>query len=440
MSKGEDLKRDRVSKLLELDTTKFIQFKGAAMVSAPGTNGFVLLNEANFAPIAYEQFGTGVSATGIRDMLHAIESVAPDWSDCDRYVAFVDRVWDRTTLSFADDQLRYVYSTSIALTDRTAPARAFLLQLAKGDEALAHDYLQGMAALFMMDKPTGIIWFVGDGANGKSSLLKALYRGFGRFFVSLTTADLEDGRDIPSLRGMLGNIVLEASEARVSDSKAYKSIGSHETMRVHAFNKQSGVAVDANFHTIFNANNIPTFADKTGAIRRRTWTLPFPAHFPDNPRFEQETFTPEFLGGLFQLILETAVEIRDQGNRYVWSPATMEMKRQYDEQVNSCEAFIAHLLDLHLVGVYNYSFLERNYKDWCANEGHIPLSIQTLKRTLQAETGVTSRVMRDGGRTVRRLVFDTAGDDLTWEEGTGYAVNTPKIPVLLENQVLEEGW
>jgi phage/plasmid-associated DNA primase len=446
--KLDNLKQLRVESLLADSRYQFVRFKGAPLVSAPvtenqpGTEGLVAMTEDNFSPIAYE-FKPSPSRAAIMDMFHMIEYTAPDWSHLDRYVAFGDKVWDRQTLTFAPNQMKWVYATNIKLSDNTAPAKKFLLELSQGDADLAHDYLQAMAPLMMMDRPTGIIWFVGDGANGKSSLLKALYKVFGRHFVSLTTADLEDGRDIPSLRGKLGNIVLEASEARIADSKAYKSIGSHENLRVHAFNKQSGIEIESGFHTIFNANNIPTFADKTGAIKRRTWTIPFNAHFKDNPTFERDTFTPEFLGGLFQLILDTAVEIRDNGNKYQWSPATMDMKKQYDDSVNSAEAFIKHLIDLHIMGVYNYAFLESNYRDWCSREGHIPLSIQTLKRTLNSTVGANSKVVHEGGKSYRRILFNEAfeaGDDLVWEDGSGYGVATPKKPVLVENQKLSGGW
>ena len=349
--KSENLKQQRVESLFANETYTFIRFKGMPMVKAPGTHGFVPLTEDVFSPIAYT-FRPSPSRSAIMDMMHMVEHTAPDWSRYDRYISFYDQVWDRQELTLVE-QSEVVYTTNIALSANTKPAQKFLMELAKGDAELAHDYLQAMAPLFMMKRPTGIIWFMGDGANGKSSLLTALYRGFEKFFVSMTTADLEDGRDIPSMRGILGNIVIEASDAKVVDSRAYKSIGSHEKMRVHAFNKQSGVVVEGSFHTIFNANNIPVFNDKTGAIRRRTWTIPFPAKFKDDPTFDDKTFTPEFLGGLYQLILNAAVELRDNGNRYKWSSQTITLKQTYDDSVNSAEAFADHLVATNVAGFIN---------------------------------------------------------------------------------------
>lgn len=435
--KSERLKQQRVDSLFANDEYTFVNFKGAALLRGPGTNGFIPMTEDNFSPIAYT-FGA-VSRAFIMDMAHMIEHTAPDWSEYDRYVGFNDKVWDRQTLAFVE-QDKYVYSTDIAVTNNTAASEKFLLQLAKGDPGLAHDYLQGMAALFMTRRPTGIIWFIGDGANGKSSLLKALYKGFGKFFTSMTTADLEDGRDIPSMRGILGNIVLEASEARVIDSRAYKSIGSHEPLRVHAFNKQTGVVVETTFHTIFNANNIPVFGDKTRAISRRTVPIPFPAKFKDDPTFEDRTFTPAFLGGMMKLILDTTVEIRDNGNKYNWSPATNDMRQQYEQSMNSAEAFLGYLNDKQIHGFFNYTILKVNYENWCSDNGLTALFMTNLKKTFTNEGGAVRRSFRQNDKVYNRYFLSTTpqDDDLTWLEN-GYGMQTPSKEPSIEQLTLAEG-
>lgn len=445
-SKGEDLKQTRVEVLLSLEGTKFIRFKGRSMVSSYGTNGFITLTSDWFANLVYEQFGLGVSRSNITDIQHAVEMAAPDWTPYAHFIGFGDgRVWNMQTLDWDDTQLNYVYSTNIIAqepgSDGYNAALEFLQQLALENPDLVHDYRQAIAPLFMSKRPSGILWFLGDGANGKSALLNALYLCFGRFFASVNTAQLEDGKVLPALNGMMGNIVQEGSESRVEDSGNYKLIGTRQELSVRRLYTQDIVKVSGDFHTIFNANNVPTFADKTGAIRRRTLLIPFPAHFKDDPTFEDRTFTPEFLGGLITLALETTHDIRDQGNKYQWSDATLAVKRQYDSQVNSAEAFIDHLTDMGIRGVYNFTFLEREYQDWCSKEGNIPLSIQTLKRTLTNTLGINNKVVRDGGKTYRRIIFNEAfeaGDNLVWEDGSGYGVSTPR-EVQIENMPILEG-
>jgi hypothetical protein len=100
-----------------------------------------------------------------------------------------------------------------------------------------------------------------------------------RWFSQLTVKQIEDERDTPMINGRLGNVCLESNDGHVKDTGGYKNLAEHSTFNVHKFNSQDGVQVDGNVHTIFNANNIPTFADKTQGVRRRTFTIPFKASF-----------------------------------------------------------------------------------------------------------------------------------------------------------------
>ncbi len=368
----------------------------------------------------------------VDEVYDTLPSVAEDWSEWAHLVCLGARtpspqVWDAKSLTLRPLELedKYVYGTDIEASGDREGAWAYLVSLASGDESLAEDYLQAIAPLLMGTRPDGVIWFVGDGANGKSGLLNALYMMFGAFFSSLTLAAIEDGRAISALNGKLGNIVRESSEARIEDSEAYKSIGTHEPITMRLMRSNDTVSVDTNLHTIFNANTVPTFADKTKGARRRTWIVPFPAHFPSNPTFERETFTASFLGGLMELVLETTHKIRDNNYRYDWSKATQRAKGEYDSGVNSAEAFVAHLVEKNILGFSNYSSLRLNYDNWCALNGYEPLRIGSLKRAVLDKLDVESRVVRvDDKISSRWLIRGVDPSDVEWlefEHG-GYAL------------------
>lgn len=442
-SRAEVEKKARVEDLMTNQGFNFVHFKGADLMSGPGTNGFIKFDSRRFAALVQREY-PGTTDNMTNDFAKTIKVIAPDWSHTDRYIAFYDRVWDMVTLDWAPDQLEYVYSSRIKPNSNTAPAWKFLTELSMGDEALAHDYLQAMAPLGMYRKPTGVVWFIGDGANGKSSLINALYRIFGPHLASLTTSAIEDGKAAPSLTGILGNIVREASEARVEDTERYKAIGTHEAFSVRQLYTQDNIIIETNFHTIFNANNIPVFSDKTKGARRRTLVVPFKAHFADNPSFEDETFTDEFLGGLLTLILEETKVIRDNGYRYKWSDATLRAKEAYDSEVNSAEAFIDYLSQSSVAGFTNYAVLKINYEVWCGHQGLVPLGITTLKRTMTTAVNPTKKSVRDGKIVYSRYFFiDALDDDLVWLEN-GYGVLQPKeieakqpVP---ETERLSEEW
>lgn len=431
MSKAEEIKLARMTELKEDPTLKFIQFKGLALMSSPVTKGFVPLRSDDFSRLVYDRF-SGVSKSNIEDLMHAIRTTAPDRTDLAKFVAFYDQVWDMQKLEFTDETLEWVYSTNLKPKGDREAVWEFLVQLAAGDEDLARDYLQAMAPLFMMRKPTGVVWFVGSGSNGKSALINALYRIIGRYFASMTTSAIEDGRDSPRLNGVLGNICRESSESRVEDTERYKAIGTHEPFTVHKFHSQDTIEIDTSFHTIFNANNIPVFSDKTKGARRRTLILPFPAHFKDDPNFEDKTFTPEFLSGLIELVLETTHVIRENGYRYKWSDATLKAKEQYDNDVNSAEAYLDYLRDSGIVGFYNYAILRMNYDQWCGHNGLVPLGVTTLKRVINNEAGAVRKAIRDNGKVVQRYQFaEVVDEDLVWLDN-GYGLRTPEDAQIVE--------
>ena len=448
MSKAEEVKLARMTELLEDPLLKFIQFKGLALMKFPRSHGFRPLRSDDFSRLAYPRF-FGISKNSIEDLMHAIRVTAEDRSDLAKYIAFGEQIWDMEKLEFTDETLEWVYTTDIKPAKSGSAgynaALEFLIQLGNGDEELARDYAQSLAPLFMMRKPTGVVWFVGSGSNGKSALINALYRIFGQYFTSMTTSAIEDGRDTPRLNGVLGNIVRESSESRIEDTERYKAIGTHEPFTVHKFHSQDTVEVDTSFHTVFNANNIPVFSDKTKGARRRTLILPFPAHFKDDPSFEDRTFTDEFLGGLITLMLEETVKIRNQGYRYKWGDVTLKAKEQYDNDVNSAEAYLQYLKDSGIVGFYNYAMLKMNYEQWCAHHGLVPLGVTTLKRTINNEAGAVRKAIRDKGMVVQRYHFaEVVDEDLVWLDN-GYGLRSKEEAEIAEkakktNHVLSEEW
>lgn len=436
--------KDKYQRVLHMQSvTQFIRFKGATLYRTK--QGFERASEEAFARLAYQEF-PGMSGTNVKDIYREVCATAPDWTPKRHLIGLRDVVWDTVALELAPDELDFVYSSGYApATDsrHTAAARAYLLELAAGDSALADDYLQAMAPLFMSQRPAGVVWFTGDGANGKSSLIKALYKLLGRHFESLTVADIEDGRAAPALRGVLGNICRESSEGRVEDTERYKAIGTHEPFTVRQMRTHDMITVDGDFHTIFNANNIPVFADKTKGARRRTLIVPFPAHFEDDPTFDERTFTDNFLSGLLALILEATHVIRDNGYAYRWSDATLRAKESYDSEVNSAEAFVNHLLDSKVVGFSNYHMLRVNYENWCGLNGFVPLGVTTLKRTINTMMGPERRPLRVEGRPSQRYICHEAPRDIAdiiWlDNGYGMASDKQVVETTVQ-EVLNDEW
>jgi phage/plasmid-associated DNA primase len=393
-----DIKRQQYETLTEAH--RFANFHGSTLYQPTPTDPYLPLTSSQLARLLYQHFPFATT-TQIKEIEHKVRNDSQDHSNLDHLIGFPLKTWNTKTLEWEAPQ-DTILRSPIAPDPTHAPqAQAYLLQLAAGDQLLAQDYLQALAPLFMYTKPTGVVWFVGNGANGKSALINAVYRIIGHHLTSLTVGAIEDGRDTLLLNGVIGNICRESSEGRIEDSERYKAIGTHESFRVHKFNSQEMVQISTNFHTVFNANNIPIFSDKTEGARRRTLVVPFPARFKDDPNFESRTFTPAFLGGLLHLILEATYIIRDNYTQYAFSPATLGAKEEYDAEVNSAEAFLAYLREKNIKAFTNYNQLRIAYDSWCSDHGLVPLGITSLKRVMTRLANATSATIRDG-ETVRR--------------------------------------
>lgn len=413
------MKLEQFKTIVRSNGVRIIRFKGSTLISRDG-GPYKPMTRDEFASLMYD-FYPGVKKQQISEVEDMFRVTAPDHTQFAHLIRFGDQVWDADTLNWVKDDGSAVYSSPISPAggDTTA-AREYVRQLANGDDDLADDMLQAMAPLFMSRRPAGVIWFIGMGANGKSSLLDALYRIIGPHLVSLTMSTIEDGRDSPRLNGALGNICRESSEGRVNDTERYKALGTHEDFWVHKFHSQDTIKVDGKLHTIFNANNIPVFGDKTQGARRRTLIIPFPAHFKDDPGFEDRTFTPKFLSGLLMLILQAAAKIKNNGYQYEFSDATIKAKEDYDSDVNSAEAYLNYLKEQHVEAFTNYRHLKINYVNWCDDNGLIPLGLTTLKRVMTQLGAVERRSVKVDDVVVKWYIF-------------GYSTTLPSEMVTLDN-------
>lgn len=378
------------------------------------------LHKEQFDRIAYPILG-GVSRSRMSDVFAYLANTAEDLSHNENLILFgledrnagdtaldyyaegaVTTVWDMDTLDTYDLNTvpanQCVWRSPYGKIANRGEKLKFIMDLANGNEGVYDDIMQSIAPLVMRKKPDGVIWWVGDGANGKSTLMDALWRIFPGQLSSITVKRLVDGRDTPSLNGTLGNIVKESSEGRVEDTEIYKAVGTHENFRVHKFHSQDDIEIQGNLHHIFSANNIPTFNDKGYSARRRTFIVPFNATFESDPTFEERTFTPEFFGKLIAEMCRYAKQIERQGYRYKWSAVTLGAKADYDADANNAEVYADHLIKIGCVGFDSYTPVKNHYEQWCGDNGFVPLGVTNLRRALQA-LGFERLTARDGDNT-----------------------------------------
>lgn len=430
------------------DKYEIIAFKGGNFFREKGERSWRALKSDDFARIAYRSCGGGITSAQVRDLEHWFRADAPDYSDKGHLIAMGEAVWDMRRARFVSDEYNpedCVYQTQYEPGADTSKAREFLLSLAKDRPELADDIIKALAPLLLTNRPTGVIWFWGNGANGKSSLIDAVYRLFGPHLVSMTISHIEDGRDTPVLNGALGNVVRESSETRVEDAERYKALGTHESFLVHKFHSQDSIEITGDLHHIFNANNIPTFADKSGGARRRTEVIPFDNVFKDDIHFNDRTFTSSFLAGLLSLLTEAAEKLQKNGGKYNFSQYTLKAKGDYADESNTAEAYMRYLEESGVEAFTNYVHLKMAYESWCALNGDIALGLTNLRRAVRTVGGAGERTgVREGDKVTRMYIFEwskTRPQDLvSIDNGFHVGLKVAPAKALVQPEQMEAEW
>jgi len=396
---------------------RIVRFRGSVLYRAD--DGWEPLSSDEFARMCYITLGAGVRQTQIKDLQHLFFTSSDDLTKYAHYIAMPDgRVWNMKRLGFTTTVAPEdcIYTTAVSPTYGKTH-REWLEQVTLGDVGVADDIIQALAPIFMHKKPFGVFWFLGNGANGKSTVLKSLYAIFGseapyshnRWFSQLTVKQIEDERDIPVINGKIGNICLESNDGHIKDTGGYKNLAEHSTFNVHRFNSQDGVQIDGNVHTIFNANNIPTFADKTQGVRRRTFTVPFKASFPQDNTFDEKLFSKKnFLSDLLGEILETTKILKDNGYDYKFSDTTLVAKQDYDEEVNTAETYFEELVNQEIWGFNNFVDLNKDYQNWCDERSLTSLGKKSIAHAAKA-FGYERKGYRPGDKFITKYVLGDIG-------------------------------
>jgi len=387
---------------------------------------YVPLTKERFDSLAYPLLG-GKTRGQIADIFAYLSNTTEDLSQNDHLVMFgleevqedetyhrsaVSKVWDMERLEFvevpsADAVWRSPYGVISPVTPSPIP---FVMSLAGNDAGKYDDIMQSLAPLVMDRKPDGVIWWVGDGANGKSTLMDAIYRLFPGQLSSITVKALTDGRDTPRLNGTLANVVKESSEGRIDDTEIYKAVGTHEDFSVHKFHSQDTMTIRGNMHHIFSANSIPIFNDKGHSAKRRTFIVPFTQRFESDPSFEERTFNAEMFGRLIAEMCRYAQKLREQGYKYKFSSATLTAKMEYDAEANNAEEYGKYIIEDGVVGFDTFNPIRVDYENWCADMGYVPLGIGNLRKAVQSAgfERISSRDEND--KTVKKYRLRTVSE------------------------------
>jgi P4 family phage/plasmid primase-like protien len=227
---------------------------------------------------------------------------------------------------------------------------------------------------------------VGDGANGKSTLLEVLTAFLGKENVSsVALQDLLTNRFAAAeLYGKLANIYADLPADILKDTGKFKILTGGDL--ITAERKFKNLFQFVNYaKLIFSTNNVPYASDQSDAFYRRWIIINFPYKFVDNPTNQNENkkddqilkklITPEELSGILNECIENLPRLLEKGFSY--RKTTEEIRNEYLRVASPIAAFV---MDCVIEDPDSFVLKEELYTAYCeyCRKNNLPIKTNTV--------------------------------------------------------------
>ena len=281
---------------------------------------------------------------------------------------------------------RYGYPVSLA--DVRAPARflAFLDEVFAGtkDPLERVELLQefaGASLLGLAPRYQLCLVLVGDGANGKSTLIAVLKSAFPpATVVAVPPQRWDDQYRRAVLAGALLNAVSELPENDILASETFKAVISGDEIEGRHIYKPLFHFVPRAGH-IFGANKLPSSSDVTHGFWRRFAVLTFPHKFEGDRADANlaDRIIAEERAGVIAWMLEGAARLMRRGH-YVLPASSAEVVAAWKRNSNAVALFVQDQLvalkdgsKVEIEGTFA-AMLYDAFKAWAERNGHKSIS------------------------------------------------------------------
>lgn len=256
---------------------------------------------------------------------------------------------------------------------------------------------------------------IGEGSNGKSTLLNLITKFLGKENVSsISLQDLDTNRfAIAELHGKLANTYADLPDRALNHTGKFKMLTGGDI--ISAERKFKGHFTFTNYaKLIFSCNKVPESRDDTTAFYRRWIMINFPHKFEGknkNPNILEEITTEDELSGLLNWALEGLRRLLKNGH-FSNSITTEEIREQYIKQSNPVLAFVEDRLISDSQGEISKDELYRLFCDYCEEVGLPTKAKNVFGRELPRYIAVDSGQTRDKGTVWRGIAVK--GEPTQW--------------------------
>ena len=228
--------------------------------------------------------------------------------------------------------------------------------------------------------------FVGDGGNGKGTLLLIIREILGYHNCSaLSIKNMTDERYFTTMQGKLVNLGDDVQDEAINHEqmKVLKNISTCDYVATRNLFEQSK-DIELTLSLIFTSNHILKSFEKGESYRRRVdWCPMYGKPKKKDKHFIEKLTTPEALEYWMKLIVEGYMRLY-QNEGFTESEMVTKFNEQYHENNNTVLQYLADYKKDHFIGMRSPEAYE-NYQNWAEENG---LNVQSRKLFVQSISDV----------------------------------------------------
>lgn len=312
---------------------------------------------------------------------------------------FVDLITDEFT----------PYQIDVEYDPETEPAKVvddYINHLTKGDAEYRKLLLEILGHCLVVDKEMNRLLakffiFIGDGGNGKGTLLQIIKTILGAKNVSaMSISELSDERYLPSFKGKLANLGDDVQDQAINDKdmKALKNLSTADLISTRELYKG---AEDMYFTgtLIFTSNHILKSWEKGESYKRRVLWLPmFSKVKKKDPKFITNLTSKKALKYWVKLMVDGYFRLYENSD-FTFSQIVYDYNENYHKNNNPALEFIIDYTKSDVEGrpireVYD------EYQKWCEDNA-VTYNENMVRNTIEEEFGLVSKTKRVNGQVTR---------------------------------------
>lgn len=316
------------------------------------------------------------------------EFIDIDYHDFTYYYVDIDYNPNAEKVQIVEDYLNL-------LTDNDEDYKTLLL------EVLAHCFITDPEMKRSLGK---FFIFVGDGGNGKGTLLEIIRKILGtENCSSLSIKQMTDERYLVNIAGKLANLGddIEGSTINDKDMKVLKNISTCDVMEIRRMYANS-YSETITTSLIFTSNHIIKSFEKGESYKRRVmWLKMFNKPKKKDPKFITKITSDKALAYWVKIIVEAYLRLYEN-NKFTDSQVIIDWNEKYHEENDASSLYLSDYDEDYFIGkkpndVYN------EFEAWCLENDVVP-SKKMLTSAIQSQFGLIVNPKKINGKTMRVFV------------------------------------